>query len=171
MAGHSKWSTIKHKKAANDKARGKLFAKVLRQVDAKAADEVSLVGRLDPLGHDLLAELVGHGADRLDDGEGEAPEAVVGDDADGHRARAVQALSEVVGAVADLAGDAHDGVARLLAQATTGVEGLAGGAEGYPGEAGHIADGGTGAAGPGAGSLLGIRGHRYLTAPLRKPET
>ena len=28
MSGHSKWATIKHKKGANDKARGKLFAKV-----------------------------------------------------------------------------------------------------------------------------------------------
>ena len=36
MSGHSKWATIKHKKAANDKARGKLFAKVLRQVEVAA---------------------------------------------------------------------------------------------------------------------------------------
>ncbi|HYZ99784.1 MAG TPA: YebC/PmpR family DNA-binding transcriptional regulator [Acidimicrobiales bacterium] len=36
MSGHSKWATIKHKKAATDKARGKLFAKLLRQVEAAA---------------------------------------------------------------------------------------------------------------------------------------
>ena len=38
MSGHSKWATIKHKKAAVDKARGKLFAKVLRQVEVAARD-------------------------------------------------------------------------------------------------------------------------------------
>ena len=31
MSGHSKWATIKHKKGAQDKARGKLFAKLIRQ--------------------------------------------------------------------------------------------------------------------------------------------
>ena len=36
MSGHSKWATIKHKKAANDKARGKLFAKLIRQVEVAA---------------------------------------------------------------------------------------------------------------------------------------
>lgn len=36
MAGHSKWSTIKHKKGAADKARGKLFAKLIRQVEVAA---------------------------------------------------------------------------------------------------------------------------------------
>lgn len=38
MAGHSKWATTKHKKAANDKARGKLFAKLLRQVEVAARE-------------------------------------------------------------------------------------------------------------------------------------
>ena len=37
-AGHSKWATIKHKKGANDKARGKLFAKLLRQVEVAARE-------------------------------------------------------------------------------------------------------------------------------------
>jgi YebC/PmpR family DNA-binding regulatory protein len=32
MSGHSKWSTIKHKKAANDKKRGKIFTKVIREL-------------------------------------------------------------------------------------------------------------------------------------------
>jgi YebC/PmpR family DNA-binding regulatory protein len=38
MSGHSKWATIKHKKGAQDKARGKLFAKVLRQVEVAARE-------------------------------------------------------------------------------------------------------------------------------------
>jgi YebC/PmpR family DNA-binding regulatory protein len=36
MSGHSKWATIKHKKGAQDKARGKLFAKLIRQVEVAA---------------------------------------------------------------------------------------------------------------------------------------
>jgi len=33
MSGHSKWATIKHKKAAVDKTRGKLFSKLARQLE------------------------------------------------------------------------------------------------------------------------------------------
>ena len=33
MSGHSKWATIKHKKGAADKKRGKLFAKLIKQVE------------------------------------------------------------------------------------------------------------------------------------------
>jgi YebC/PmpR family DNA-binding regulatory protein len=36
MSGHSKWATIKHKKGAADKARGKLFAKIARQIEVAA---------------------------------------------------------------------------------------------------------------------------------------
>ena len=36
MSGHSKWATIKHKKGAADKARGKLFAKLARQIEVAA---------------------------------------------------------------------------------------------------------------------------------------
>lgn len=36
MSGHSKWSTIKHKKAANDSKRGKLFSKLIREITAAA---------------------------------------------------------------------------------------------------------------------------------------
>ena len=36
MSGHSKWATIKHKKGAADKKRGKLFAKLIRQVEVAA---------------------------------------------------------------------------------------------------------------------------------------
>ena len=38
MSGHSKWATIKHKKGAADKARGKLFAKLIRQVEVTARE-------------------------------------------------------------------------------------------------------------------------------------
>ena len=42
MSGHSKWATIKHKKGAADKARGKLFAKLARQIEvaAKSGGEI-----------------------------------------------------------------------------------------------------------------------------------
>ena len=36
MSGHSKWATIKHKKGAVDKARGKLFNKLARQLEVAA---------------------------------------------------------------------------------------------------------------------------------------
>src|SRR5258708_9753283 len=38
MSGHSKWASIKHKKGAQDKARGKLFAKLIRQVEVAARE-------------------------------------------------------------------------------------------------------------------------------------
>ncbi len=38
MSGHSKWATTKHQKAAKDKARGKLFAKLIRQVEVAARE-------------------------------------------------------------------------------------------------------------------------------------
>jgi YebC/PmpR family DNA-binding regulatory protein len=36
MSGHSKWATIKHKKGAADIKRGKLFAKLIKQVEVAA---------------------------------------------------------------------------------------------------------------------------------------
>ena len=36
MSGHSKWSTIKRKKGANDAKRGKLFAKLIRGIEVAA---------------------------------------------------------------------------------------------------------------------------------------
>jgi YebC/PmpR family DNA-binding regulatory protein len=36
MSGHSKWATIKHKKAATDARRGKLFTKILREITVAA---------------------------------------------------------------------------------------------------------------------------------------
>jgi YebC/PmpR family DNA-binding regulatory protein len=38
MSGHSKWATIKHKKGAADKARAKVFAKLIRQVEVAARE-------------------------------------------------------------------------------------------------------------------------------------
>jgi len=36
MSGHSKWSTIKHKKARMDAARGKVFTKLIREITVAA---------------------------------------------------------------------------------------------------------------------------------------
>jgi YebC/PmpR family DNA-binding regulatory protein len=36
MSGHSKWATTKHKKAANDSKRAKLFAKLIKNIEVAA---------------------------------------------------------------------------------------------------------------------------------------
>src|SRR6476661_789840 len=36
MSGHSKWSTIKHKKAAKDAKKGKLFTKFIKEITVAA---------------------------------------------------------------------------------------------------------------------------------------
>jgi YebC/PmpR family DNA-binding regulatory protein len=36
MSGHSKWSTIKHKKAAKDQKRGKIFTKLIKEITVAA---------------------------------------------------------------------------------------------------------------------------------------
>lgn len=38
MSGHSKWATIKRKKAATDSARGKIFTKVIKEITISARD-------------------------------------------------------------------------------------------------------------------------------------
>jgi YebC/PmpR family DNA-binding regulatory protein len=38
MSGHSKWSTIKHKKAATDARRGKLFTRLAREITVAARE-------------------------------------------------------------------------------------------------------------------------------------
>ncbi|HEY7137071.1 MAG TPA: YebC/PmpR family DNA-binding transcriptional regulator [Acidimicrobiia bacterium] len=38
MSGHSKWHSIKHKKGAADAARGKLFARLIRQIEVSARE-------------------------------------------------------------------------------------------------------------------------------------
>ena len=36
MSGHSKWATIKHKKAATDAKRGKQFTKIIKEITIAA---------------------------------------------------------------------------------------------------------------------------------------
>ena len=38
MSGHSKWSTIKHKKGALDKKRGKIFTKLIKEITVAAKE-------------------------------------------------------------------------------------------------------------------------------------
>jgi YebC/PmpR family DNA-binding regulatory protein len=51
MAGHSKWANIKHRKAAQDKKRGKQFAKLIRAIESAARE----AGSSDPTGSPSLA--------------------------------------------------------------------------------------------------------------------
>lgn len=43
MSGHNKWSTIKHKKAAADAKRGKIFTKIIREIVIAAKEGGGLV--------------------------------------------------------------------------------------------------------------------------------
>src|SRR3989338_3499661 len=38
MSGHSKWASIKHKKAATDAKRGAAFTKIIREITSAAKD-------------------------------------------------------------------------------------------------------------------------------------
>ncbi len=38
MSGHSKWATTKYRKGAQDSARAKVFAKIIRQVEVAARE-------------------------------------------------------------------------------------------------------------------------------------
>jgi YebC/PmpR family DNA-binding regulatory protein len=53
MSGHSKWATTKHKKAAVDARRGKLFAKLIKNVEVAAR-----TGGADPVGNPTLYDAV-----------------------------------------------------------------------------------------------------------------
>ena len=53
MAGHSKWATTKHKKAALDSKRGKLFAKLVKNVEVAAR-----IGGADLAGNPTLFDAV-----------------------------------------------------------------------------------------------------------------
>ncbi len=53
MSGHSKWSSIKHKKGAADAKRGKLFTKLARAITVAARD-----GGGDPEGNATLATAI-----------------------------------------------------------------------------------------------------------------
>ncbi|MEV7971911.1 YebC/PmpR family DNA-binding transcriptional regulator [Cellulomonas sp. NPDC089187] len=53
MSGHSKWATTKHKKAAIDAKRGKLFAKLIKNIEVAAR-----VGGGDPAGNPTLVDAI-----------------------------------------------------------------------------------------------------------------
>ncbi len=53
MAGHSKWATTKHKKAAIDAKRGKLFAKLIKNIEVAAR-----TGGPDPDGNPTLYDAI-----------------------------------------------------------------------------------------------------------------
>ena len=53
MAGHSKWATTKHKKAVIDARRGKLFAKLIKNVEVAAR-----MGGGDPTGNPTLYDAI-----------------------------------------------------------------------------------------------------------------
>jgi YebC/PmpR family DNA-binding regulatory protein len=53
MSGHSKWATTKHKKAVVDAKRGKLFAKLVKNVEVAARS-----GGADPVGNPTLYDAI-----------------------------------------------------------------------------------------------------------------
>ncbi|MDN5757608.1 MAG: YebC/PmpR family DNA-binding transcriptional regulator [Tomitella sp.] len=53
MSGHSKWATTKHKKAAIDAKRGKMFAKLVKNVEVAAR-----TGGGDPVGNPTLYDAI-----------------------------------------------------------------------------------------------------------------
>ena len=53
MAGHSKWANIKHRKAAQDAKRGKIFTKLIREITTAAR-----VGDADPAANPRLRAAV-----------------------------------------------------------------------------------------------------------------
>jgi len=53
MSGHSKWATTKHKKAAIDAKRGKMFAKLVKNVEVAAR-----TGGPDPAGNPTLYDAI-----------------------------------------------------------------------------------------------------------------
>ena len=53
MSGHSKWATTKHKKAAIDATRGKLFAKLIKNIEVAAR-----TGGPDPDGNPTLYDAI-----------------------------------------------------------------------------------------------------------------
>jgi YebC/PmpR family DNA-binding regulatory protein len=53
MSGHSKWATTKHKKAVIDAKRGKLFAKLIKNIEVAAR-----TGGGDPGGNPTLADAI-----------------------------------------------------------------------------------------------------------------
>jgi YebC/PmpR family DNA-binding regulatory protein len=81
MSGHSKWASIKHKKAATDARRGKLFAKLIRGVESAAreggtsnpANDMTLAAAVErakqySVPTDTIAKAAKRGAGELDEG-------------------------------------------------------------------------------------------------------
>jgi YebC/PmpR family DNA-binding regulatory protein len=86
MSGHSKWATIKHKKAATDARRGKIFTKLIRELTIAArvggADPDSnprlrtaiLAAKADNMPNDNIERAIQRGTGQL---EGETLEEVI----------------------------------------------------------------------------------------------
>ena len=53
MSGHSKWATTKHQKAAKDAKRGKLFARLIKNVEVACK-----MGGADPSGNPTLYDAI-----------------------------------------------------------------------------------------------------------------
>lgn len=82
MAGHSKWSNIKHKKAKEDKKRAKIFNKHLREISVAAREgggDPDMNPRLDTainnaksdnVPKDNIKRAIKKGTGELDEGEG-----------------------------------------------------------------------------------------------------
>lgn len=82
MAGHSKWSNIKHKKAKEDKKRAKIFSKHLREITIAAREsggDPEMNPRLDTaisnakndnVPKDNIERAIKKGTGELDEGEG-----------------------------------------------------------------------------------------------------
>ena len=74
MSGHSKWSTIKHKKAKEDAKKGKVFTKLIKEITISAR-----VGGGDPNGNPRLRSAIAAGKaanmphDNIQKGTGELP--------------------------------------------------------------------------------------------------
>jgi len=87
MAGHSKWSNIKHKKAREDKKRAKIFNKHLREITVAAREgggDPEMNARLDTaienakndnVPKDNIKRAIKKGTGELDEGEGRYEEA------------------------------------------------------------------------------------------------
>ena len=77
MSGHSKWSSIKHKKAAKDAKRGKLFTKVIKEITVAARNggdingnprlrTAVLTARANSLPNDIIDRAIKKGSGQLE---------------------------------------------------------------------------------------------------------
>ena len=108
---------------------------------------------------------------RRDDRKGETAVAVVRQDADRHRAGAMQALGQIVRPVVDLLGDPQHLGSRLVFQPAIGVQRLGRRADRHAGEPRDVADrarGGRAGVLVGHGTVGGAVGH--FTPPESSPE-